>query len=138
MLQGKTILVTGATSGIGAATAEACAQEGARVVLSGRNAEAGEALCARLEGSGHCFLPADLGQRDEAQGLIGKAVKVAGRVDGLFLVISMGKTSRRLIQRAVESLTSIGFGVDGVVLNNMSTAESRYGDYYYAREYKHE
>jgi capsular exopolysaccharide synthesis family protein len=63
---------------------------------------------------------------------------LAGHVDGFFLVISMGKTSRRLIQRAVESLTSIGFGVDGVVLNNMSSSESRYGDYYYAREYRDE
>ena len=60
---------------------------------------------------------------------------LASRVDGLFLVISTGTTSRRLIQRAVESLTSIGFGVDGVVLNNMSAADHRYGDYYYAREY---
>ena len=83
MLQDKTILVTGATSGIGAATAEACAQEGARLVLTGRNAGAGEELCARLDGSGHCFLPADLGQRDEAQGLIERAVEKAGRLDGL-------------------------------------------------------
>ena len=63
---------------------------------------------------------------------------LASRVDALFLVISMGKTSRRLIQRAVESLTSIGFAVDGVVLNNMTTADSSYGEYYYAREYRHE
>lgn len=39
-LSGKTILVTGASSGIGRATAIVCARMGARVVLSGRNTEA--------------------------------------------------------------------------------------------------
>lgn len=61
---------------------------------------------------------------------------IASRVDGLYLVISMGRTSRRMIQRAVESLTSIGFDVDGAVLNNLTASDDRYGEYaYYARGY---
>jgi capsular exopolysaccharide synthesis family protein len=64
---------------------------------------------------------------------------LASRVDGLYLVISMGNTSRRLIQRAVESLSSIGFDVDGAILNNMSGGDDRYGDYgYYAQDYRAE
>ena len=82
-LNGKTILVTGATSGIGEATAFACARDGARVVLSGRNTHAGEALCERLEGSGHCFVGADLGDREQAQSLIERAWEAAGPLDGL-------------------------------------------------------
>lgn len=62
---------------------------------------------------------------------------LASRVDGLYLVISVGRTSRRLIQRAVESLTSIGFDVDGAILNNMSTGDDRFGAYaYYAKDYR--
>ena len=62
---------------------------------------------------------------------------LASRVDGLYLVISMGRTSRRLIQRAVESLTSIGFDVDGAILNNMSGGDAQYADYaYYSSDYR--
>ncbi len=60
---------------------------------------------------------------------------LASRVDALFLVISMNETSRRLIQRAVESLTSIGFDIHGAVLNKLRSEEGRYGYYDYARDY---
>jgi capsular exopolysaccharide synthesis family protein len=59
---------------------------------------------------------------------------LASWTDGLYLVVSMGKTSRRLIQRAVESITSIGFAVHGAILNNLSMPTGRYG-YYYYRDY---
>ena len=59
---------------------------------------------------------------------------LASQVDGLYMVISMGKTSRRVIQRAVESITSIGFAVHGAILNNLSQPAGRYG-YYYYRDY---
>ena len=51
-LDGKVALVTGATSGIGAATAVAYAQAGARVMLTGRRADAAEATAATIAGSG--------------------------------------------------------------------------------------
>ena len=59
-LTGKTILVTGASSGIGRATALLCARMGARVVLSGRNAERLLATLDQLEGEGHQAVRADL------------------------------------------------------------------------------
>ena len=59
-LTGKTILVTGASSGIGRATALLCARMGARVVLSGRNAERLQATLDLLEGEGHQAIRADL------------------------------------------------------------------------------
>jgi capsular exopolysaccharide synthesis family protein len=61
---------------------------------------------------------------------------VARCADGLYLVISMGKTSWRLIQRSIESLSTIGFGAHGAILNNLSAPTGRYG-YYYDRDYEY-
>lgn len=61
---------------------------------------------------------------------------IARCTDGLYLVISMGKTSWRLIQRSLESLTSIGFEVHGAILNNLAAPTGRYG-YYYYRDYNY-
>ena len=83
MFSGKTILVTGATSGIGAACARAFAREGARTVLTGRNAVAGETLRDSLPGDGHLFLAADLADREQAQHLVSKVIQRAGGLDVL-------------------------------------------------------
>ena len=65
-LSGKTILVTGASSGIGRAIAIACAQASASVVLNGRNIARLNETLSQMSGEGHIVLPADLtiaGQR---------------------------------------------------------------------------
>ena len=59
-LQGKTILVTGASSGIGRAIAIACAEAGACVVLNGRNVARLNETMSQLSGDGHIVVPADL------------------------------------------------------------------------------
>lgn len=51
-LTGKTVLITGAASGIGRATAQACAQRGARLMICDLNAEALEQTAVELRGSG--------------------------------------------------------------------------------------
>lgn len=61
----KTILVTGASSGIGRAIAIACAKNGHTVVLTGRNVARLEETRAQLVGDGHIIIPADL--TNEAQ-----------------------------------------------------------------------
>ena len=52
-LKGKTILVTGASSGIGRATAVECSKMGARVIVTGRNVERLSDTLYSLEGEGH-------------------------------------------------------------------------------------
>jgi NAD(P)-dependent dehydrogenase (short-subunit alcohol dehydrogenase family) len=80
MLAGKVTLITGATSGIGTATARLFAERGARLVLTGRNAGAGEALAAEL---GASFLAADLAAPGAPQRLVDWAVARHGRLDVL-------------------------------------------------------
>ncbi|MDM0115258.1 SDR family oxidoreductase [Variovorax sp. J22R133] len=59
-LEGKTVLITGASRGIGEAVARSCAEAGARLVLSGRDRERLRATLESLPGHGHKALPADL------------------------------------------------------------------------------
>ena len=59
-LSGKTILVTGASAGIGRGIAIACAGMGAQVVLTARNAERLQETLSMLEGEGHSYIVADL------------------------------------------------------------------------------
>src|SRR6201996_5176542 len=87
-LQGKTALVTGATSGIGRAAAKALASLGASVVVHGRNAERGQQVVADIEAAGGQarFIAADLGEPAE----IARLAEEAGAVD--ILVNNAGRS----------------------------------------------
>lgn len=59
-LEGKTILITGASSGIGRGTAIECSRMGSQVVLIGRNLERLQETLSQMEGEGHVVLAGDL------------------------------------------------------------------------------
>lgn len=73
-LVGKTILVTGASSGIGRAISIECSKMGATVILTGRNEERINESLSMLEGSGHRYFICDF---DDSNAI----VKLAGEVD---------------------------------------------------------
>jgi NAD(P)-dependent dehydrogenase (short-subunit alcohol dehydrogenase family) len=77
------VLITGALTGIGRATALAFAHEGARVVISGRREEAGNKLAAELRalGAEAEFLPSGVRHEDEVRSLVDKTVARFGRLD---------------------------------------------------------
>jgi short-subunit dehydrogenase len=87
-LSGRTALLTGATGGLGRATALALAERGAVLVLSARKAEALEALATELPGEGHRVMPADLAEPGEAVRL----ASAAGDVDVLVANAGMSGT----------------------------------------------
>src|SRR5688500_7169052 len=96
-LAGSVALVTGSSSGIGAGIARLFALEGARVVLHGRNRDAGERVVARITADGvpreHLrFVAADLVNVDECRSLVATAAELFGGLD--ILVNNAGDFTR--------------------------------------------
>lgn len=79
-LSGKTILVTGASAGIGKAIAIACSQMGGIVILNGRNQERLKETLQELSGEGHQIIPADLSMEKDRTRLIDNLPKLDGLV----------------------------------------------------------
>jgi NAD(P)-dependent dehydrogenase (short-subunit alcohol dehydrogenase family) len=77
------VLITGALTGIGRATATAFAQEGARLVVAGRHEDVGKALASELQGLGAEaeFIHVDVRRDDEVRDLIDRTVARFGRLD---------------------------------------------------------
>ena len=80
MLAGKVALITGATAGIGMATARLFAERGATLLLTGRNAASGRALATEL---GAQFLPLDVSTPSAPAKLMAWAEQAHGRLDVL-------------------------------------------------------
>jgi NAD(P)-dependent dehydrogenase (short-subunit alcohol dehydrogenase family) len=82
-MKNKVALITGALTGIGRAAAFAFAKKGAKVVVSGRRDEAGEALADELRslGSEAEYIRADVRKEDDVRDLVAKTVARFGRLD---------------------------------------------------------
>lgn len=95
-LTGMTALVTGASGGIGSAIASALAAQGARLAVSGSNADKLEAFRAGLGGD-HVALPCDLSDGAAVDALVPRAVEALGKLD--ILVNNAGVTRDNLAMR---------------------------------------
>ncbi|MEU9740775.1 SDR family oxidoreductase [Micromonospora chersina] len=85
-VEGKTVLVTGGSRGIGLMIAQGFVRAGAKVIISSRKADVCEAVAKELSADGHCeAIPADLGH-DE--GAIGLAQAVRERTDRLDVLVN--------------------------------------------------
>ena len=87
-LSGKTVLITGASSGIGQATAIECSKMGARVIITGRNQERLQNTFERLEGEGHLQVLADINVEED----ILRLVDLCSPLDGLVNNAGRGKS----------------------------------------------
>jgi NAD(P)-dependent dehydrogenase (short-subunit alcohol dehydrogenase family) len=106
-LQGKTILVTGASSGIGRQTAIVCAQQGGRVIITGRDAERLQTTFDQLPGDGHVQVIADLANASDRERL----VQSGGAIDGLVHCAGQQKHCpvRQLSEQAMTEMYSVNF-----------------------------
>lgn len=98
---GKVIWITGASSGIGEALAEAFAARGARIILSGRRSDALQAVAGRLP-TESLVLPFETTDQAALPGIVEKAIAWKGQVDGL--VNNAGISQRAL---AVDSALEV-------------------------------
>ncbi|MBO4961667.1 MAG: SDR family oxidoreductase [Flavobacteriales bacterium] len=88
-LSGKTILVTGASSGIGRAIAVACANMGAKLIITARNKERLEETISLMSGEGHRYISADLTKVDDIYSLVTELPKLDGVVSNAGVVKSI-------------------------------------------------
>lgn len=82
-LEGRVVIITGASSGIGAATARAMAPLGCRLVLAARAPERLEALAAKLD-TESLVVPTDVADAAMVQAMVDRTVARFGRVDVMF------------------------------------------------------
>ena len=85
-LAGKVALITGGTSGIGRAAAVRMAKEGAKIVVTGRNDERGEAVVKEIEDAGGeaIYVRTDVMLADDCRNAVDRTLKRFGRIDVLF------------------------------------------------------
>jgi len=101
-LEDRVVVVTGASSGIGRATASEVARHGARVMLVSRTKEKLDALAADIkkEGGRAWVYPTDLADMDANQRMIERVLKEHGRVD--ILVNNAGRSIRRSVNQSLD------------------------------------
>jgi NAD(P)-dependent dehydrogenase (short-subunit alcohol dehydrogenase family) len=99
-LNGKTILVTGASSGIGRGVAIACSKMGATLILSGRDTERLDETCKSLEGAGHIIIQADLSRQADIDRLVYETPPLNGCVHsaGIPKIATVKFINRELIE----------------------------------------
>jgi NAD(P)-dependent dehydrogenase (short-subunit alcohol dehydrogenase family) len=120
-LKNKVALVTGGTSGIGKAAALALAQEGAKVVVSGRREEEGRAVESAIKKAGGdaLFVKADVSREADVKALVDKTVAAFGRLDIAFnnagIEGQMGLTTE--VQTAENFDAVFNINVKGVLLS---------------------
>lgn len=104
-LEGKTILVTGASSGIGRGIAIECSKMGAKMVINGRNEQRLNETLEQLEGEGHKAIRADLSKQEDIDALVAQCPELNGVVNsaGIPKICAVKHISRDLLEEIVNT-----------------------------------
>ena len=107
-MNAKVVLITGALTGIGRATALAFAKEGARLIVSGRRDEAGAKLVTELRelGAEAEYIRADVRIEEDVHNLVDQTIKRFGRIDAAVNNAGTEGKPGPLIDQTVESYTA--------------------------------
>ena len=123
-LDGKVAVVTGAAQGLGRACAECMAAEGAKVVVSDVNADAGADVveAIRAAGGDAAFIACDVGDKAEVDALIAGAVDAYGRVDSAVANAGIVKFSDFLELSEADFDAVLRVNLKGVFLTGQAAA----------------
>lgn len=91
-LQGKSVLVTGSSRGIGRAIAEAFLAEGAEIAFNGRNADELERIVAAQAGGKAIAVDGDVSKPDQARGVVERVLAAFGKLDVLVCNVGSGRS----------------------------------------------
>ncbi|TQS44719.1 SDR family oxidoreductase [Cryptosporangium phraense] len=114
-LTGTVIAITGASSGIGAATATLLAERGAHLVLGARREDRLKALAAALPGGEAAFAATDVRRREDVANLVALAGERFGRLDVLVSNAGIGPVSRLDDLRVDEWDAMVDVNLKGVL-----------------------
>ena len=126
-LVNKVILVTGASSGIGAQCAIDCSRMGAKVILIARNEERLKLTLNRMEGDGHLILPFDLSSSDGLKETVKEVVGQVGKINGV--VNCAGISSVTPLKLVTDDLLDQFFRTNVYAAINLSKEVTRAGNY---------
>ncbi|MCD2138546.1 SDR family NAD(P)-dependent oxidoreductase [Salinicoccus halitifaciens] len=117
-LQDKVTVITGGISGIGKASAELFAEEGAKLVLVDLDESKGQEVVSELEGKGYeaVFVQADVTSEEDAKNVFAKTIEKFGRVDVLFNNAGIGASKPTHEVTYEEYRKTVNVDLDGVFL----------------------
>jgi NAD(P)-dependent dehydrogenase (short-subunit alcohol dehydrogenase family) len=126
-LKDKIVIITGASSGIGARMAERFVAEGAQVIAAARRQAEGEALANRL-GPSLTFVRADISREDEGEAMIGRTIDRFGRLDCLINNAGNPGVMNSIAETTVEHFDGImAVHVRGAMLGMKHAARAMLG-----------
>lgn len=122
LLENQVAVVTGSTSGLGRATAILCAQEGARVVVTGRNAARGEAVVKEITANGGeaAFIACDVTDEKQIEALFEETVRRFGKLNVLVANSGIPEKKAPLHEMDVDAYRQVlETDLNGTVLCNL-------------------
>jgi NAD(P)-dependent dehydrogenase (short-subunit alcohol dehydrogenase family) len=127
---GKVALITGGASGIGFATAQAMAREGAAIVVADIDHDKGETAAASLRNGGHAalFAALDVVSADDWQAAVDAAVAAYGRLDILVNAAGIGEPKPLLDMDLDYWRRTIAINLDGTFLGTQAAVRAMQAD----------
>lgn len=123
-IEGKIAIVTGATSGIGEATARLFAQEGTTVILAARSVDKGNKIVDEIQADGGkaMFVKCDIGSKEDTDNLVQTVISNFGRIDILVNNAALGGGSSYMMHEFDEERRNKTFEVNVYGMMNLSKA----------------